>query len=68
MQDRLGLRPWGLRVAADLAGWLLAHALETDRLVDLAALVLEECRAAGKCSCSTLSAFVLEFIAEFCSN
>ena len=47
LQDRLGLRPWGPRVAADLADWLLAHALETDRLVDLAALVLEECRGRG---------------------
>jgi len=43
LQDRLGLRPFGTRPAADLAGWLLRHA-ENDRLVHLAELVVEECR------------------------
>ena len=27
LQDRLGLRPFGTRPAADLAGWLLPHAI-----------------------------------------
>jgi Domain of unknown function (DUF4158) len=44
LQDRLGLRPSGTRPAADLAGWLLRHAIENDRLVHLAELVVEECR------------------------
>jgi hypothetical protein len=44
LQDRLGLRPFGTRPAADLAGWLLRHAIENDRLVHLAELVVEECR------------------------
>ena len=44
LQDRLGLRPFGTRPAADLAGWLLPHAIENDRLVHLAGLVVEECR------------------------
>jgi hypothetical protein len=35
LQDRLGLRPSGTRPAADLAGWLLRHAIENDRLVHL---------------------------------
>jgi TnpA family transposase len=43
-QDRLGLRPFGPRPAADLARWLLPLAIEDDRLVHLAGLVLEECR------------------------
>jgi TnpA family transposase len=37
LQDRLGFRPFGTRPAADLAGWLLPHAIENDRLVHLAA-------------------------------
>ncbi|HJZ13919.1 MAG TPA: Tn3 family transposase [Stellaceae bacterium] len=44
LQDRLGFRPFGTRPAADLAGWLLPHAIETDRLAHLAGLVVEECR------------------------
>jgi TnpA family transposase len=44
LQERLGLRPFGPRVAADLADWLLPHAIEDDRLSHLAGLVLEECR------------------------
>ena len=34
----------GTRPAADLAGWVLPHAIENDRLVHLAGLVVEECR------------------------
>jgi uncharacterized protein DUF4158 len=44
LQDRLGFRPFGTRPAADLAGWLLPHAIENDRLVHLAGLVVEECQ------------------------
>src|SRR5712671_3958011 len=44
LQDRLGFHPFGTRPAADLAGWLLPHAIENDRLVHLAGLVVEECR------------------------
>ena len=44
LQDRLRFRPFGTRPAADLAGWLLPHAIENDRLVHLAGLVVEECR------------------------
>src|SRR5260370_18402423 len=44
LQDRLGFRPFGTRPAADLAGWLLPHAIETDRLAHLAGLVVERCR------------------------
>ena len=44
LQDRLGFRPFGTRPAADLAGWLLPHAIENDRLAHLAGLVVEECR------------------------
>jgi TnpA family transposase len=44
LQDRLGFRPFGTRPAADLANWLLPHAIENDRLAHLAALVVEECR------------------------
>src|SRR5882762_8221459 len=44
LQDRLGFRPFGTRPAADLAGWLPPHAIETDRLAHLAGLVVEECR------------------------
>jgi hypothetical protein len=43
LQDRLGFRPFGTRPAADLAGWLLPHAIENDRLVHLAGLVVEKC-------------------------
>src|SRR6266446_3601647 len=43
LQDRLGFHPFGTRPAADLAGWLLPHAIENDQLA-LAGLVVEECR------------------------
>lgn len=43
-QERVGLRPFGSRPAAELATWLLPHAIEDDRLVHLAGRVLEECR------------------------
>src|SRR3984957_8613981 len=43
-RNRLGFRPFGTRPAADLAGWLLPHAIENDRLAHLAGLVVEECR------------------------
>src|SRR6202045_2817384 len=36
LQDRLGFRPFGTRPAADLAGWLLPHAIENDRLLQFA--------------------------------
>ena len=38
LQDRLGFRPFGTRPAADLASWLLPHAIENDRLAHLAGL------------------------------
>jgi TnpA family transposase len=44
LQDRLGFRPYGTRPAADLASWLLPHAIENDQLAHLAGLVVEECR------------------------
>src|SRR6476646_1049132 len=44
LQDRLGFRPFGTRPAADLADWLLPHAIENDRITHLAGLVVEECR------------------------
>ena len=43
-QARLRLRPFGTRVTADLAGWLLPQASENDRLVYLAELAMEERR------------------------
>lgn len=43
-QERLGLRPFGTRPAAELATWLLPQAIEDDRLAHLAGRVLEECR------------------------
>src|SRR5947209_12744336 len=46
LQDRLGFRPFGTRPAADLAGWLLPHAIENDRLAHLAGLVVEGVPAA----------------------
>jgi hypothetical protein len=42
LQERLGFHPFGRRPAADLAGWLLPHAIENDRLAHLAGLVVEE--------------------------
>jgi TnpA family transposase len=44
LRDRLRLRPFGTRPAAELTGWLLPHAIENDRLAHLAELVMEECR------------------------
>ena len=44
LQERLRLRPFGTRPAAELASWLLPHAIENDRLAHLAELVMEECR------------------------
>src|SRR6202163_1787359 len=44
MQDRLRFRPFGTRSANELAGWLLPHAIEDDRLAHLAGLVMAECR------------------------
>ena len=44
LQDQLRLRPFGTRPAAELAVWLLPRAIENDRLVHLAELVMEECR------------------------
>src|SRR5271169_4752038 len=44
LQDRLRLRPFGTRPAAELTNWLLPHAIENDRLAHLAELVMEECR------------------------
>jgi Domain of unknown function (DUF4158) len=44
LQDRLRLRPFRTRPAAELAVWLLPRAIENDRLVHLAELVMEECR------------------------
>ena len=44
LQDRLRLRPFGTRPAAELANWLLPHAIENDRLAHLAELAMEECR------------------------
>jgi hypothetical protein len=44
LQDKLRLRPFGPHPAAALTTWLLPHAVEDDRLVHLAGLVLEECR------------------------
>jgi TnpA family transposase len=44
LQEQLRLRPFGSRSADDLTAWLLPHAIENDRLVHLAALVMEECR------------------------
>jgi TnpA family transposase len=44
LRDKLCLRPFGSRPAADLAAWLLPHAIEDERFIHLARLVLEECR------------------------
>ena len=43
-QDRLGLRAFSKRAAAELTGALLAAAIENDRLATLAELVLQTCR------------------------
>jgi len=47
LQDRLGFRPFGTRPAADLAGWLLPHAVENDRLAHLAGWCLRNAGGAG---------------------
>ncbi|MGO8846234.1 MAG: Tn3 family transposase [Methylocella sp.] len=44
LQDKLGLRPFGARPAAELLVWLLPHGIENDRIAYLAGLVMEECR------------------------
>jgi hypothetical protein len=44
LQDRLQLRPFGTRPAAELTAWLLPQAIEDERLGHLAQLVVEECR------------------------
>ena len=44
LQDRLRLRPFGTRPAAELAVWLLSQAIEEERFAYLAALVVDECR------------------------
>lgn len=44
LQNRLRLRPFGVRPAAELANWLLPHAIENDRLAHLAELVVAECQ------------------------
>jgi len=43
-QDRLGLRPFGRRAAAEMTAALLAPAIENDRLATLAELVMQACR------------------------
>ncbi len=43
-QERLGLRPFGRRAAAELADALLPQAIENDRLASLAELVMQTCR------------------------
>lgn len=47
LQERLRLRPYGRMPAAELARWLLPHAIENDRLVHLSKLVVEACRQRG---------------------
>jgi hypothetical protein len=44
LQEQLRLRRFGSRCADELTPWLLPHAIENDRLVHLAELVMEECR------------------------
>ena len=44
LQDRLRLRPFGTRPAAELATWLLPRAIEDERLGYLADLIVQECR------------------------
>ena len=44
LQDRLRLRPFGTRPAAELTTWLLPRAIEDERLGHLAELVVQECR------------------------
>ena len=43
-RDRLRLQPFGRRAGVELASWLLPKAIEDERLMHLAELVLEECR------------------------
>jgi TnpA family transposase len=47
LQERLRLRPYGRMPAAELARWLLPHAIENDRLVHLSKLIVEACRQRG---------------------
>jgi Domain of unknown function (DUF4158) len=44
LQERLRLRPFGARPAAELATWLLPQAIEDERLGHLAELIVQECR------------------------
>lgn len=44
LQDKLQLRPYGTRPAAELTAWLLPQAIEDERLGHLARLIVEECR------------------------
>ena len=44
LRDQLGLRPFGIHPAAELADWLLPHAIENERLTHLAELAMEQCR------------------------
>lgn len=46
-QERLGLRPFGRRAAAELIDLLLPEAIENDRLSSLAECVMEICRKRG---------------------
>ena len=43
-QERLGLRPFGRRAAAELTNVLLPRAIENDQLIHLAELMTETCR------------------------
>lgn len=43
-QERLGLRPFGTRAAAELAEALLPQAIENDRLATLTEVVMQTCR------------------------
>jgi len=45
--NRLGVRTFGPKAANELSAWLLPHAIENERLLDLAALAMEECRQRG---------------------
>ena len=47
LQGIFGLRPFEVRHGNSLAKWLLPQAIENDRLFDLAAATVEECRRRG---------------------
>lgn len=44
LQERLRTRSFGSNIAAELRTWLLPRAIENERFIHLARLVLEECR------------------------